>query len=184
MKKIIILFFANTLFISLVFASGNQISSKMVLEMKYGKTNESVKVLQQTLYDFGYFQSDAEDPEFSGKFDKELRDAVIDFQKSNELKVTGEINLETYKTLNEFLTFSSDQEQEEINKNNFIDDTSDLNSYKSDVVDTYNDSSIFSYYSNLSGLSLVKNVINNVFSSKKEFDIFDCFLDPVCSHIK
>ena len=189
--------FAFFLSCSLAFAETKELTLKMVANMKYGKTNDDVKFLQQTLYDFGYYKNEEDEPKFSGKFDSELKNAVLDFQKTNEIKVTGVINLETYIMLKRFLGFKSEQEQEEINKNPYFDDneSNTVNQYKSDIVDMYkskDDSQ--SYYENIIGIPTIKKVINSVYplinkkvdqqqvqqTKQSKFDIFACLEDPAC----
>lgn len=72
------------------------------------KDNEHIAALQNALNNLGYIVTPDEngDPTPpSGIYDFDTKDAIMDFQKENDLKVTGEINLETIQTLNSMIDF-------------------------------------------------------------------------------
>ena len=117
-KKLLISFFILTLSIgglsaTDVSAKGLRFNQKSLTELAMGKENDHVKFLQQSLYDFGYYKSEEDEPVFSGKYEKDLTAALKDFQQTNELKVTGKADQATLKTLNEFLDFQEESEEED-----------------------------------------------------------------------
>lgn len=56
-----------------------------------GESGPEIWNAQVTLHSLGYY-----DGEFDGKFGKQLREAVLKFQKDNGLKETGSLNQKTY----------------------------------------------------------------------------------------
>ncbi len=149
--SVVSIFFAYCISFSvtLSYASANELNFKMLPNLKYNKTHQDIKVLQNILYDLGYYKSDEDEPQFSGKFDKELKNSILEFQTDNNLKITGEINVQTYAILKKFLD----------SQNEFVD--GDISGYDTDFLDFYSPK-----------------------KTKKKFNIFDCFLDPVCAHLK
>jgi peptidoglycan hydrolase-like protein with peptidoglycan-binding domain len=112
MSKCLALFLLNIIFISNVSAAAFQFTQKSLNEIVPGKQNAEVKLLQEKLYDFGYYKSEEDEPVFSGRFDKGVQDALKDFQQTNELRVSGRADFTTLKTLNEFIKFQTQGESE------------------------------------------------------------------------
>ncbi len=180
---------------------------KMLPTLVLGKSNEDVLFLKKTLHDFGYFQVEEEEPAFTRKFDNELKEAVLDFQKSNELKILGEINLETLRTLNGFLTFRDEQLAAVESPNNFLVGETGSSSIffefsGKDVDETYGGKIDQNYELSKDPpkkKSIISSLLDSFFglkkpeplktkiekkSTKSNFNIFTCFTDPVCSKVK
>ena len=106
---------------SLSAAAPKYFTQKSLGELIPGKENQEVRNLQQALYDFGYYKTEEDEPEFSGKFESDLHAALKDFQETNDLRVTGRADFATLKVINEFIKFQSDSEAENEAGNEKID---------------------------------------------------------------
>jgi hypothetical protein len=126
-KKVIISLFVISSCISVVFADLNILIMDDYKNIDGGKFNVHVADLQKTLNELGYTikedkNGDPVPP--SGIIDLETTAAIKDFQKENELKVTGKINEETIATLNQLVQFVNDNSQGGDNDNSLNTSTS------------------------------------------------------------
>lgn len=109
MKKILLFFVFALISLASVRAEVEPFTQKSLNEILPGKQNESVGRLQQALYDFGYYKSEDDEPEFSGRFENDLRLALEDFQRTNNLRVSGRADFATLKTINEFIKYQNEE---------------------------------------------------------------------------
>lgn len=63
--------------------------------LKYGSKGNDVKILQQKLKDYGYFKGTV-----NGIFGNETKNAVIKYQQTKKLKITGIVEQSTWNLLN------------------------------------------------------------------------------------
>ncbi len=162
MKKVFLFVFLFSL--STVFAESKEFTIQMAAKIVYGKTNQEIKSLQETLFDFGYYKVGVAEPVFSGKFDNELKLALVDFQKSNDIKVTGVVDPTTVKTLNLFLEYAREEEE---SKNQYLTGGENIDDYVSGdegYSETINYTTDYSdYYSNI---PLLKDAIEIISPTK------------------
>ncbi len=99
-KKIGLAFFIGFLFLSLsVFSSRAQTTGPILSQtLRLGSTGSEVLLLQQFLKDLGYFSY----PTTTGFFGRRTKDAVIAFQKANNLPTTGVVGPLTRKKIAEY----------------------------------------------------------------------------------
>lgn len=86
------------------------------VDIKTDEPQEEVFMLQTVLNELGYIIKEDENGEASepsGIYDKDTIAAVKEFQKENELEVTGKINSETIKVINELVTFVNENENQD-----------------------------------------------------------------------
>lgn len=159
MKKILfILFF---IFITIPSAQAFQINNKNIGDLKYKKTNKTVKQLQIFLNENGFYESE-EGPGSPGNETEYFGDttvaAVKIFQEYSEVPVTGKIDFKTAKAINKFTKDLEEAQKsiddyvgeesrtpnidigERYNLNNELDNAykGDINEkYKNDIVDSY-----------------------------------------------
>ncbi|SES41166.1 peptidoglycan-binding protein [Salipaludibacillus aurantiacus] len=89
------------------------------LPLKEGDEDEQVIILKERLILAGFYELE-EEQELDARFDEQLRDAVTEFQSSQELETTGEYDETTQNLLADYLEnelnilYSIDDESEEI----------------------------------------------------------------------
>lgn len=185
MKLLVTIFLSTIFFFSISFASDQPkfITTQMAINMVYGKSNKDVIVLQKMLFQFGYYQSEEVNPNFTGMFDSDLKISLIEFQKTNDINPTGQVDKNTVDTLNQFSKLDPEVVEED-NQNQFIGIDNTLDKYNEEF--SYQNKGILDYYKTVPVLgTIVAKALNylypvNISSTQTKFDIFDCLADPKC----
>jgi hypothetical protein len=97
---------------SFVLASDRYFTQKSLSQIIPGNNNKEILFIQETLYEFGYYKTEEDEPNFSSTYDLELSKSIKDFQKTNSLRETGRVDFATLQTLNDFLKLKYSQEKE------------------------------------------------------------------------
>jgi peptidoglycan hydrolase-like protein with peptidoglycan-binding domain len=139
------------------------ITNKNINDLKFGKTNETVRQLQFFLNEYGFFSSE-EGPGSPGNetnyFGNSTRDSITIFQEYTGLHSTGKIDFATGESINEYI--------KNISKRNAQDYPTDDEDYGKYIQDNY-DTDIVDFYSTKNNIEPEKNHVvkeKNVDSSK------------------
>jgi peptidoglycan hydrolase-like protein with peptidoglycan-binding domain len=168
-------------------------SMENLAKLKPGMKNQVVKDFKTNLFDLGYFKEGEQgEVVITDIFDKELFEAIKNFQKENELVVTGNLDKATRDLLIEMNQFLKENTQNEIS-NEFLDKELNYFTDSNDAVSSYKTgSSWLDYLPDFSfGIFGTKNTPKESSNSSKELEvvtpkhfIFRCFLDESCNSIK